>query len=1344
MPEDKLPIPQFAAKIKAKYPQYKDVNDTLLVQRIVEKYPEYKESVDLSGIGEPEKKKIGGIGSLVGGAVGTSVPQSGKQKITDYLYGLKTKEEKQLAAPTTGITTTLKQKPKKLDEQALNTINTIMYEDGDRWKDPVKSIVEESKNVSKFEDLDVYNRAAELTRNSLAGSGYKAKVLLADTFLNAERDNMTASMLKNRAEQYDKISEPFRNLQFFEGNTITDNPDLDYNAKDKLYDAAIRAYANKYPLFGKQAQAAGIDLSSTDLRRKLGDKGYAGIVMSDILQDKDFVDFVQNENPKYLNVVQNAANDLLKDNREYGINVVANEISKERQKSGLNNPIVEFDDKRFMDETDLVAQKLYGNDPVKMQIYEEVIKRNPDQYLDTPSLLEGISQGAEGVYKGIGTSFEAPFTSISNQIKEGWEKEASNVTADPKGVSKFLSGTGHVLGLVGALGGIGNVIGGGGTGLYSQKIAPFLSGTVPFAGDFWKEAVMKYPDSPAKAALSTTLNTALYGALSQRIFPTKQVQQAFENVKPGIGQIVENLASGKITREVARREANTLIKQGFDFLKGTVSKSAKISAELTGITAANRALDKLFMDEQDFEKYHPENELQDSFKTLFLDNLVLGGMTKYSDIKKGNAIVEESLYEAATNPLRYKRVIDEMEVKDPTISKEDMLNNLGFLSMLKIDLDKRGVSEKNQKRYLFEAMKERAIKQQISEMPESNITRRGQEQIKRGEEIKDAILNGEDAENVLTEADRKEAEEINKAQAEKNKLTEKGQKAVDKLLEQKDEEDKPVFKGMYRDIAKADPMGFLQEVADQVFGMERINGERVKSKSEPPSEESIVKRYTADVVNAAKELFPLEAEKSEIDQQRDLDMGTEPVSEPATLKNTPSVKDISDFSNENEFYRVVVGDKAFRDIVENGVVRVGTSEEKAAKTKLAQETGAINLDRSGTTAYPSFSKGKASISYAKENPNNYIIVTSDESIKPSTSGRHGKGTTMFPTNESGKHLEELDAKKVQVYKHTGGGRYELVYDKGQLVEGRKSEPPSISVQMPQEVSKPQTTEIKPAETTALKDVESTAKALETESKNKPTIWEQVKNAAKNIVEGIKNIGKSEYEKRRKLVDDIEFNDYPSDKEGEIILKKDGKNIGSMDLHYGADGLLHIKWVKINKEFQGKGLSLLLYGKATEIAAQKGLKGVGTGFVTHSTTKTQGIYKHFNFTELGESKGSMEEGVKGRKVILHSLKDGNENNSISEAYHADKAAGKETDLTKAVESLLSKEQPKPAETKPAESIDEDMTAFVEVTRPELGFEELPTDILDNMDSKTMAVQGKRLEGLNKNLSKLQELFNCIWT
>lgn len=46
MPDDKLTIEQFAARIKAKYPEYKDVNDTLLTQRIVDKYPEYKDMVN--------------------------------------------------------------------------------------------------------------------------------------------------------------------------------------------------------------------------------------------------------------------------------------------------------------------------------------------------------------------------------------------------------------------------------------------------------------------------------------------------------------------------------------------------------------------------------------------------------------------------------------------------------------------------------------------------------------------------------------------------------------------------------------------------------------------------------------------------------------------------------------------------------------------------------------------------------------------------------------------------------------------------------------------------------------------------------------------------------------------------------------------------------------------------------------------------------------------------------------------------------------------------------------------------------------------------------------------------
>ena len=798
-------------------------------------------------------------GSLVGGVAGSGAGLSEKEKLNNYLYGLKTDEEKQLASPTDGITTTLKSKPKNTDAKAQAKLSDIMFEDSDRWKDPVKAIVDESKTVEKFEDLDVYNRAAELTRSSLAGSGFAAKNILNNTYLGRELDNMTSKMVKNRADQYDKVAEPFREL-----GEVNYTDQQNFGERWRVYDAAIKAYANKNPQAKAQMEAAGVDLvNGKDLLLKLGDK--TGFVINDILNDADFIDYVQNENPSLYNSIKLVSDNLLTDNKAFGVNVVANEISRERQKLGLTNPIVEFDDKQFRNENDLVAESLYRDNPQKMQLYNEVIKQDPDKYIDTLNFLESFAHGAEGVYKGMFNTVSAPFQSVSDQIKKGWEKEASHVTADPKGLSKFLSGTGHVLGLVSALGGITNVAAGGGAAFYSSKVAPALAGTVPFAGDFWHEGVMKYPKSPVKAGLSAGLNTILYGALSQRIFPAKQVQEAFAKVKPNVANIVENLTSGKITREAAKREATTLLKQALELVGGGVKKSAKISAELTAITAASRSLDKLMMDEETFAEYHPEDELPESFGALFLDNLVLGGMTKYSSMRKGNKIVEESLYEAATNPLRYKRVIDEMEIKDPSISKESMLKNLDALVSLKKDLTDWKIDEKNQKRYLFEEAKARAIKEQKTS--EDVISKKNNETLKESEEIKEGILQAKDADEIVTTSEQKEIDEKNKQQADRNKLTEKGQKAIDKLLEEKDENDKNVFKGVYREVAKNDPEGFLQEIADQVFGTERIEGQRVKSKSAVPDiEKQMVKQYGADIVNVAKELFPLEPEKQKIEQ----------------------------------------------------------------------------------------------------------------------------------------------------------------------------------------------------------------------------------------------------------------------------------------------------------------------------------------------------------------------------------------------------------------------------------------------------------------------------------------------
>ena len=47
---------EFSAKIKEKYPEYKDVDDLTLAQKMVEKYPEYKEKISFEGVKEEKKQ----------------------------------------------------------------------------------------------------------------------------------------------------------------------------------------------------------------------------------------------------------------------------------------------------------------------------------------------------------------------------------------------------------------------------------------------------------------------------------------------------------------------------------------------------------------------------------------------------------------------------------------------------------------------------------------------------------------------------------------------------------------------------------------------------------------------------------------------------------------------------------------------------------------------------------------------------------------------------------------------------------------------------------------------------------------------------------------------------------------------------------------------------------------------------------------------------------------------------------------------------------------------------------------------------------------------------------------
>ena len=127
------------------------------------------------------------------------------------------------------------------------------------------------------------------------------------------------------------------------------------------------------------------------------------------------------------------------------------------------------------------------------------------------------------------------------------------------------------------------------------------------------------------------------------------------------------------------------------------------------------------------------------------------------------------------------------------------------------------------------------------------------------------------------------------------------------------------------------------------------------------------------------------------------------------------------FNNSDSYYRVVHGEEALDDIL-RGTVRTNANVKVSSNATLAEKM------KARPTAFPSFSKGQASMAYAGQNENHTIIVSDDPSIKPSNSGRHGKGSTYFPTID-GKPQASLN-ENFKAYKHIGNGQYELAFSKG--------------------------------------------------------------------------------------------------------------------------------------------------------------------------------------------------------------------------------------------------------------------------------------------------------------------------
>jgi len=718
------------------------------------------------------EKPING-GGLSGGRLGklaTDDPVNEKKRLADYITSLKNPEQKEYSKQPAPIvsTTNFKKNETPFDQTkeeafagASKKLGDIMYGDGDGWKDPIKTSLNGIKSSQSTQDALNYYGAKNLTEESLMPDGFEANRILSSThFGNSGDDNLTAKALRKKADEYNKATQSF--------NEIKDLNFIDWAKKDEFYDAAAKFYAEKNPLFKEQIEAAGLPNIESNAKR--------GQVAAMVMSDPDFIAYATKENPNLLPLIEQVNKDLYTDNKDYGINQVANKVSRGIEKTGYNkiDPIFNFAGEGAREMADLTAQATLTPDEYK--IYKE---NNVFEKLDMPSFFEGFASRVKQIIKSTGDTFTTLFTPTSNSVLKQWDADANHVSAEPKGFTSWIRDVGDVAGLVATIGATANITGGA------------TSATVlNFFGQEVEAKKAEYPNKPVTAITLGATNTLLYALLTKDIFPAAKVKSAFSAVQPEIKSTVENFTSGKIGLEATRKKLQTTFKKATDFVGGTLTKNGKVTLELAGIQGVNRLLDKLAgMSDERFAEIHPDNELGSGIIHTFSTFAPISGMGKYGEMKNRNRVMEETIYNAVSKPQQTERLINEASINLSFGTVNEVKENFKIALNAKKELDALKIHPKEQKRFIFEALKEKAAKDQLEASQDPVIQKKNKEAIKESQEIKEKILNGEEADTIVTESEQKIIDEKEKNDTELERLkvdNEIANKKVDAKIEETD------------------------------------------------------------------------------------------------------------------------------------------------------------------------------------------------------------------------------------------------------------------------------------------------------------------------------------------------------------------------------------------------------------------------------------------------------------------------------------------------------------------------------------------------------------------------------
>lgn len=601
MPEDKLPISQFAAKIKAKYPQYKDINDTLLVQKIVAKYPEYQNQVDLSGISEPDKKKENSAFQDIGKIFGTSVSPSKSQLQSPNVITLSPEEQARINKgkvssgedigfnpydPAKTILTTFYQKQNEaVQKSRMNVAESV----GQQFLSPIN---QQQADVQSQQTHDVNTsmenlfEAKNIVSKRLFPSGKDAKDYLTKKIVNTgglAQDNETDNIAIERKNEYDNLYKNITDAQSITGASLIEKLNQDQNLR-KQSESLYKEGLNLPPEVQGQA------------------------LVEYLYKYRNDLEDLAKEHPEIKEDYEDLKENLFTKFPEIGKSVVANNISQAREKLGYNNMFGNFRTNKFEKHNDEVAKNLPAD---QKKIWEEN-KEEITKMIDTGGFLNRFEEAIEGGWSSTKGLFNrvSGLNTKGERINDEMVKEAMTVNNGETGWKKTLGTAGNFAGVIAYMMAGGRLTQGFGM---TPTAADATLNVATFGEDMFRNGEMKYPDNPFKATLNGLANTIAFASLSP--LKSGKLNEVMDRVMPNMDRVIKELPENA-TAATAKKTISDALAESL--------KQYGISVGEIGVVlpAFSQGIDlAMGLDTQTFEKYH-HGEFERSIKDMAIGALL--------------------------------------------------------------------------------------------------------------------------------------------------------------------------------------------------------------------------------------------------------------------------------------------------------------------------------------------------------------------------------------------------------------------------------------------------------------------------------------------------------------------------------------------------------------------------------------------------------------------------------------------------------------------------------------------------------------------------------------------------